>query len=108
MTLEYDSGIPEGAADRIRELFRCEELIVEKKGKNGPTEQNIIPMIRKIAVEAANDHEIRLDATVSCQNPSLNPSQLAAAISKYLPELSPDFVRICRREIYNTNNEIFR
>ena len=39
---------------------------------------------------------------------SLNPAQLTAAISKYLPELAPNFVRICRREIYDTNNEIFR
>jgi len=33
---------------------------------------------------------------------------LIAAIAKYQPELAPDFVRICRREIYNTEKEIFR
>ena len=108
VTLEYDEGVPADAVDQIRTLFASPELIVEKKGKNGVTEQNIIPMIREISVEAVNDHEICLCADICCQNPSLNPAQLTAAISRYLPELTPDFVRICRREIYNTNHEIFR
>lgn len=106
--LEYDAGIPVDAADRIRELFRQPELIVEKKGKNGITEQNIVPMIQKIHVEEAGDGELRMDALICCQNPTLNPAQLTAAIAKYLPELTPDFVRISRREIYNTEREIFR
>ena len=55
-----------------------------------------------------NGQEICLNAHICCQNPSLNPAQVTAAISKYLPDLTPDFVRICRREIYDTNNEIFR
>lgn len=106
--LEYDAGVPDRAAQQIRSLFSQDEVIVEKKSKNGITQQNIIPMIREFDLEVVNDHEICLKATVCCQNPSLNPAQMTAAISKYLPELTPDFVRICRREIYNTNNEIFR
>ena len=108
VTLEYDGGIPENAVQKIRDLFASAELIVEKKSKNGPAEQDIVPMIRSISADAVSDQEICLKALICCQNPSLNPAQLTAAISKYLPELTPDFVRICRREIYNTNNEIFR
>ncbi|MEF2837189.1 MAG: TIGR03936 family radical SAM-associated protein [Oscillospiraceae bacterium] len=106
--LEYDGGIPDGAEQKIEDLFASPEVIVEKKGKNGITEQNVVTMIRGISTEAMNDREILIRATVCCQNPSLNPAQIAAAISKYLPELNPDFVRICRREIYDTNHEIFR
>lgn len=108
VTLEYDAGIPENAVDRIRALFAQSEVTVDKKGKNGITVQNIIPLIRSLCPEAVNANEICLQANICCQNPSLNPAQLTAAISKYLPELTPDFVRICRREIYDTNNEIFR
>ena len=108
ISMEYDGGIPAYAVEKIRGLFASDELIVEKKGKNGIIEQNIVPMIREIAVDAADEHEICLKATVCCQNPTLNPAQITAAISKYLPEVSPDFVRICRREVYNVNNEIFR
>lgn len=106
--LEYDAEIPADTAAKIRTLFASDELIVEKKGKNGMTEQNIAPMIRSLSVDVLSAHEIRLNTSICCQNPSLNPAQLPAAISKYLPELMPDFVRICRREIYDTNNEIFR
>ena len=106
--LEYDSGIPVGAVDAIRELFAKAEVTVEKKGKNGITEQNIIPMIRQIDVETVNDHQIRLNAKVCCQNPTLNPAQLGAAIEKYLPDYRPDFVRCSRVEIYDTNDSLFR
>ena len=108
VTLEYDAGIPEDAAERIAALFARDELTVEKKGKNGFTEQNIIPMIRKLSAEAADANSMELHARVCCQNPALNPMQLSAAVSKYLPDLTPDFVSCRRAEIYDTNETIFR
>ena len=108
ITMEYDTGIPSGAAEQIEALFAREELIVEKKGKNGITDQNIVPMIREIAVGEKHENELCLNAIICCQNPTLNPAQLVAAIEKYLPAFTPDFVRICRNEIYTTENEIFR
>lgn len=108
VTLEYDHGVPADALQRIRDLFAQSEVVVEKKGKNGPTEQNIIPMIRRLQVEACGVGEIRLRALVCCQNPTLNPMQLSAAIAKYLPDLAPDFTRCRRMEIYDSNEIIFR
>lgn len=105
--LEYDNGVPEGALAEIRELFARPELIVEKKGKNGITEQNIIPMIRTLEAEHL-DGELCISARICCQNPSLNPMQLSAAIMKYLPERKPDFVRCCRVEVYDSNETVFR
>lgn len=108
VTLEYDKGIPEGAGEAIAKLFCRESLSVEKKGKNGITQQDIIPMIRRIAVNTADAHTLRLSALVCCQNPTLNPMQLAAAIERYLPEMKPDFVKCCRNEIFDTEENIFR
>lgn len=108
LVLEYDQGVPAEAEERITQLFASQELIVQKKGKNGITEQNIIPMIQQMQIEKVSDHELSLDALICCQNPTLNPSQLTAAVEKYLPDLTPDFVRICRREIYNTEKKLFR
>lgn len=108
VTLEYDAGIPENARERIAALFAQEEVIVEKKGKDGVTEQNIIPMIRRISAEPVNERELSLRVLASCQNPTLNPMQLSAAINKYLPELAPDFARCCRVEIYDSNETVFR
>lgn len=108
LVMEYDAGIPSGAAEHLNGLFALPEVIVEKKSKNGITEQNITPMIRQMEIAEINDNELRLDVLICCQNPTLNPSQLVAAIAKYLPDYAPDFVRICRKEIYNTDQEIFR
>ena len=108
LTLEYDNGVPENAADQIAGLFKLPEVVVEKKGKNGLTEQNIIPMIHSLSVEQIHDQQIKIKALVCCQNPTLNPMQMAAAIELYLPRLKPDFVRCRRLEIYDTENKVFR
>lgn len=108
LTLEYDAGVPDNARERIAALFAGAEVVVEKKGKNGVTEQNILPMIRRLSVQQTGEGELALRVLASCQNPALNPMQLSAAIRKYLPELTPDFVRCRRVEVYDTNETIFR
>lgn len=108
VTMEYDSGVPAEAEEWIMELFRRDSLTVEKKSKNGSVEQDIIPMIRSIGIEQADQHTLLLGARICCQNPTLNPMQLAAAVELYLPQLKPDFVKCCRIEIYDTNGNIFR
>ena len=108
ITLEYDSGILEEDCPQIVDLFSRDSLIVEKKGKNGVTEQDIIPMIRMLFVTRDDDHTLRILARICCQNPTLNPAQIVAAIEKYLPQYKPDHATILRMEIYDTNEEIFR
>lgn len=108
ITLEYDNGYPEGTADAVRMLFRNESLTVPKKGKNGIVDQDIIPMIRWLNVSEKGEKELKIEALVCCQNPSLNPMQLVAAIERYCPELKPDHAVCCRKEIYDTNETIFR
>lgn len=108
LTLEYDGGIPAGAESAIGQLFAREALVLEKKNRNGVTQQNIIPMIRNLEIARISEGELRLDVLHCCQNPSLNPMQLGAAIEKYLPELGPDYIRVCREEIYTEDKTVFR
>ena len=108
VTLEYDAGIPEGAIDQIQALFAQPEVTVEKKSKNGIRGENIIPMIRRASVSAPETGVLQLSARVCCQNPTLNPAQMTAAICKYLPHLAPDFSRCRRVEIYDTEEKLFR
>lgn len=108
VSLEYDDGIPENAQAELKNLFSQPELLVEKKSKNGIKEENIIPMIRSLKISAEDANTLELHARVCCQNPTLNPMQLAAAIEKYLPACKPDFVRCRRVEVYDTNENVFR
>ena len=107
VTLEYDNGAPE--ADAVAALFRRETLFVEKKTKsNGIQDQNILHMIRSLKVERTDSQTLTIFARVCCQNPTLNPMQLVAAIERHAPELKPDFAKCRRVEVYDTENNIFR
>ena len=108
VTLEYDTGVPCNAAAEIEKLFASSCLTVEKRGKNGTVDQDIIPMIRRLKAEQVDGNTCEINALVCCQNPTLNPAQLVAAIERYLPELKPDFAWVCRNEIFDSNETIFR
>lgn len=108
LALEYDSGIPKEAIDEICALFSKTELYVNKKGKNGVTQQDLIPLIKKINFAVQDKQILTIEATVCCQNPSLNPTQIFAAICKYLPHLEPDYMRCSRIELYDQDGKVFR
>lgn len=105
---EYDKGVPEKAAEALKSFFENDSIIVEKHSKNGIVQQDIAPMIRRLDVTVAEKDLIRIEAVVCCQNPTLNPMQLGAAVEKYLPEYKADFVKYSRIEIYDTEENIFR
>lgn len=109
VTLEYDAGVSEDAADTLRDLFAQEEVLVEKKSKSaGIIEQNIIPMIKTLEVVQPDGNTVEIRARVCCQNPTLNPMQLHAAVVRHLPEYAPDFAKCSRVEIYDNEGKIFR
>ncbi len=108
VSLEYDSNIPEEAQAAIKRLFSAQQLLVPKKGKNGVQDQDIIPMIQRMDIFEAGERELVLDCVVCCQNPTLNPMQLAAAIGMYLPDFKPDFAKCRRIEIFDNTMTVFR
>ena len=107
VTLEYDAGVKPGTADALRTLFGRESLILEKKGKNGVTEQDIIPMIRQMEI-TEGEGAITLEAVICCQNPTLNPAQLVAAVEHYAPEYTPDFAKVRRLALYDQDFNEFK
>jgi len=108
ITLEYDKGIPENAVEEVKALFCRENLLVEKKGKNGIVQQDIIPMMSDLEVYADGENEVVLSVTVCAQNPTLNPQQLIAAIENNLPAYRADFARIRREETLFPDGTVFR
>ena len=106
--LDYDRGVPEGAVQALEELFHREELLIEKRTKRKQlAEVDIAPMIRDIAF-AEGENVLRAAVTVQAQNPGLNPQLLEKAIARYLPELTPDFVRVRRRQLLDADGQVFR
>jgi F420-dependent methylenetetrahydromethanopterin dehydrogenase len=65
-------------------------------------------MMHHTVVEQQDAHSIQIRSVIACQNPSMNPTQIATAVERYLPELKPDFVKYQRIEIYDVNDQNFR
>lgn len=108
VTLEYDASIPDGAEEGLRELFGRDSLIVTKRGKNGPVEQDILPMVKQFELVRQDDFTLMIQARICCQNPTLNPAQFIAAIERYAPQWLPDFSKCSRLEVYDGEESIFR
>ncbi len=108
ITLEYDLSVTNNAATAILELLSRDALIVPKKTKSGPQEQDIITMIRNVTVRSVGEKQLDIDILHCCQNPTLNPMQVSAAIEKYLPQYEPDFCKCCRIEVYDSDENVFR
>ena len=108
LELDYDHGVPDGAVERLRELFARDEVLVEKRTKHKELAQiNVVPLIHSIEW-SAGENLVTADVIVAAQNPGLNPALLANAVAAQLPELAPDFARVRRLELYDGELNIFR
>jgi len=108
LVLEYDNGVPCDAVEAIQALFRQSAVVVPKKTKSGIQDQNIVEMIKGITVTQKSDREVKINALVCCQNPTLNPAQISLAVEKYLPAYKPDFTKCSRIEIFDCKKNVFR
>ena len=108
MVLEYDKGVPNGTISALNELFSREELFIQKKTKRKElADVDIAPMLQKVEL-AEEKNAVLAHVIVQAQNPGLNPQLLEKAITAYLPELAPDFVRVRRRRILDADGADFR
>ena len=108
VTLEYDNGVPENAAARLTELLGRQELIIQKRTKRKDlADVDIAPMIREVFF-TEGEGIVTGTVTVQAQNPGLNPQLLEKAVARYLPDLTPDFTRIRRRELLDADGRAFR
>ena len=106
--LMYDNGAKDESVAAINNLLSTKTLLVMKKTKNGLQEQDIIPMIRRFSVKKTGEKQITIELLHCCQNPTLNPMQIPAAIKLYLQDHVPDFCKCYRIEIYNNMEKVFR
>lgn len=68
----------ENEGSRLNALFASDTILVMKKTKEGPREQNIAPLIRSVKIEQAGPLCV-CRAVLACGGVILNPSYLTAA-----------------------------
>ena len=104
---EYDERDAGEMAAALADFFRQEQIVITKKTKRGMGETDIRPAIREILF-APGDKLVNITATISAQEPTLNPELLAEALRQLRPELAPDFAKFTRLETYDAEMEIYR
>ena len=102
---EYDFGAP--GTEKLDAFFQQPEIVIEKKTKRGLGKTDIRPAIHRV-VFAAEGENIRVDALISAQEPTLNPELLAGALRQLKPELAPDFAEFTRLETYDSGMQVYR
>ncbi len=108
VTLEYDNGVPENAAVRLTELLGRQELIIQKRTKRKElADVDIATMIKDFSFTEM-EGAVTGTVTVLAQNPGLNPQLLEKAVARYLPDLTPDFLRVRRRAVLDAEGRDFR
>lgn len=104
---EYDGRSPSDVIDGLTEFFSRESIVIEKKTKSGVGPMDIAPAIRGICLDCG-ERTVSVDATLSAQEPTMNPDNLVLALKQLAPELAPDFASFSRRQIYDADMNVFR
>lgn len=110
ITLDYETGTPDGAETALKQMLGRESLVVtkkSKKAKSGFTQVDLIPLIKKWTVEASRD-KLTVDVLLAAQNPGLNPELIRAAFCEEFPQFTPDLVCFHRKNALDANGESFR
>ena len=103
----YDDRDAAAMAERLNEFYSADSIVITKKTKRGVGESNIRPAIKKISFERL-DSDVRMQAVISAQEPTLNPELIADALRQLTPDIAPDFAKFKRLEIFDENMEPFR
>ncbi len=104
---EYDDRALDEMCKALNEFYAEDEIVITRKTKRGVGESDIKPAIKSIEFSVI-DGCVKLHAVISAQEPTLNPSLLADALSQKAPEIAPDFAKFTRIETYFANMEVYR
>lgn len=104
---EYDERDAVEMAKKLREFFAADEIVITKKTKRGMGESDIKSAIRGIEF-LPEEGQVRVNAVISAQEPTLNPELLADALRQKAPELAPDFAKFRRIETFDAQMKLYR
>ncbi len=104
---EYDERSAESMIAELAKFFSQSEIVVPKKTKRGIGEFNVKSAIKEISFRA-NGNDVKLNAVISAQNPTLNPELLTEALKIKAEDISPDFAKYTRIETFDCNMSVYR
>ncbi len=104
---EYDERDPAEMAEKLREFYARDAIVITKKTKRGMGETDIRPGIREISF-VPGKRLVNITTILSAQEPTINPELLAEALRQLRPELAPDFAKFTRIETFDADMQVYR
>ena len=105
----YDVPPPADVPERLAERFSSDSIVISKRTKSGVSEADIAPMIRGVSFSVDDtDGAIRINATVSAQNPTVTPGDLLSALKGAYSSAAPDFALFTRIEVFDKDMIVFK
>lgn len=104
---EYEYRSPALILPELTDFFSQDSIVIEKKTKSGIGEMDIAPAIRSVLFDSGKT-TVTLKATLSAQEPTMNPENLVSALRQLVPDLVPDFAFFTRTQIYDSVMNVFR
>ncbi len=104
---EYDTRCAAEMLSPLSDFYAREQIVITKKTKRGMGETDIRPAIREIRF-TQDGTDIKMEAVISAQEPTLNPELLADALRQLCPDTAPGFAKFTRIETYDKDMRIFR
>ena len=92
---------------KLDKFYEHDSIVITKKTKRGMGQSDIRPAIKEISYKA-DGSDVRLNAIISAQEPTLNPELLAEATRQLCPDIAPDFAKFRRLEVFDENMSVFR
>ena len=104
---EYDNRSAADMAPELIKFFAQDEIIVTKKTKRCMVEFDVKSAIKVIAFNA-DGNNVKVNAVISAQEPTLNPELLTEALRLKAEEIAPDFAKYTRTETYDCDMTVYR
>lgn len=105
--LEFDDRSAEDMVEKLNTFYSADSIVIEKKTKRGVGKSDIRPAIKEITFEPDCEN-VKMNALISAQEPTLNPELLAEALRQLAPDVAPDFAKFKRLELYDDQMQVFR
>jgi radical SAM-linked protein len=102
-TLHYETQLSDSLIEKLMQCYSKKNITISKRTKRGNKELDIAPFINDISFSISD--AIVFSAKISAQNPTINAGDIISALDE---KSKPEYLRIKRIEIYNSNMILFR
>jgi len=102
-SMYYETKISDMLIETLAKCYSRQNIVVSKRTKRGNKDLDIAPYIKNVSFDVTDI--ITMNAIISAQNPTISTDDIMNALND---ENKPEYIRIKRIEIYDSNMVLFK